>query len=72
MDWVNGWVDRGMNGWIVGCGSIDGWMGEWWMDELVDGYVGGWMIWVDGWVDRWGDGWMVWLMSGWIGGILNG
>ena len=29
-------------------------MGEWWMDELLGGWIGGWMGWlVGGLVDEW-------------------
>jgi hypothetical protein len=50
---------------------------DWWMDGLVDRWIGGWMDWwMDGLVDRWIGGSMDWWIDGlvdrWIGGLVDG
>ena len=47
----------------------------WWVDEVVDGWNGGWMDWwedgiewlVDEVVGEWSGGWMEWWVDGLVG-----
>lgn len=37
----NGWVDEGMNKWMID-GRVGGWMNDEWVDVQTDGWRDGW------------------------------